>query len=220
MAKVIKQGPGVEELPPAGYERDEELAERTDRLAEKAEVFAESMEVERIDPKKLKVESEIAQHFDELEVDGADPSYVYCWVFSGLGGRMIRQKRTEYQTMTHRNDGAWEIVQGDSEEALALKGMAGDTTRRLGDVILMRLRKDHYKLLENARKLQSARRSAATESELVEHADRLGVKVYTDDNMPDNVRQKLYNGNRAKEIAGKHMDKWVREGRMPGTPLR
>jgi hypothetical protein len=226
--KIVPVGPGVEELPPAGFERDEELARRQDNLDEAAETRAASAEIEAIDPKKLKVENEVAQHFgldggfNELEVSNADKNYVYCWVFSGLGGRMIRTKMTEYQTLTHRNDGGWEVVGGntDSGEALELKGIGADTTRRIGDTILMRIRKDCFKLLEKARKMQAARRQSATESELVEHADRLGLKVYTPDNMPERVQEKLFNQGRAKEIAGKHVNKWLREGRMPGTPLR
>src|ERR1700752_2160460 len=130
------------DLPPAGYARDEELARRTDTLEEAAEALAEERQTEAIDPSKLEVESELAQHFDELSVSGQLPEYHYVWVNFGFYMRFVKQKQAQ----------GYEVVQGDMPEAMELKGMLADTTRRLGDCILMRVRKDRFVLQERARR--------------------------------------------------------------------
>lgn len=196
---------GSPELPPAGYKRDEELKLRTDTLAREAET--RGGEVEAIDPSRLKVDPELAQYFDILHVSNADPTYKYFWVFTGQHGLFIKKKLIV----------GYEIVQGDMPEAIELKGMGGDTTRKLGDVVLMRIRIDQWKKLD---RLEEAKRAAQQGSvlspirELAEKNARHGINVYTQDSMPEQYLKRM----QARSIAQNKMAQMVREGNVPGRP--
>lgn len=194
-------------LPPPGDERREVLAARTDELDERAEQLAGELEVERIDSAKLKVESELAQHFDELDVSGALPEFHYCWVQSGFNGRFVKIKLTE----------GWAVVQGNDPEALDLKGMGADTTRRLGDVILMRIRLDRYVMLQRREKAKRVAREEGITTGLREMGRDAGVIVHVNDEMSDATLKRMQMRQQARATAGATTDKWLREGRMPGV---
>ena len=115
--RVVEQV-GPSELPPAGDEQRDELKRRADDLAERAETIG--LDGGRVDPSAFRVENELAQHFNELDVNDADPAYAYCWVQAGYAGRFIKMKLTE----------GWEVVQGDMPEASELRGMGADTDRK------------------------------------------------------------------------------------------
>lgn len=211
MAKrVIPQGPGIDELPPPGDERREVLRERTDELAEKIET--NPVEIERADPRAFRVENELAQHFNELEVSNSDPNYRYCWVNSSLYGRFVKMKLAE----------GWEVVQGDMQEAVELKGMGADTTRRLGDVILMRIQLDRYRRLQRASKARRESQNLAVEGSLRQTAEKYadrGVVLHTDlSTMNPQTLKTLNTRSTAARVATQMTDQWLREGRMPGQP--
>ena len=197
-------------LPPAGDARREVLAERQDALDEQLEGVGD--DVGRIDPKALEVENELAQRFNELEVSNRDSGYMYGWVYSGQQGRMIRLKITE----------GWEVVQGDMREAEEMKGIGTDTTRRLGDVILMRIRKDRYVLLQRREAEKRVRQQEGVTSTLEEMGESLGkrgVVVHTDlKSMNPQMLKRMQNRAAARKIATGRVDQYIREGRMPGTP--
>src|SRR3972149_1986072 len=197
-------------LSPAGDARRELLAERQDALEEQLEGVGD--EVGRIDPKALEVENELAQHFNELEVSNRGPGYMYGWVYSGQHGRMIRLKITEQ----------WEVVQGDMREAEEMKGIGTDTTRRLGDVILMRIRKDRYVLLQRREAEKGHRQQegvTSTLEEMGESLSRRGIVVHTDlKSMNPQMLKRMQNRAAAQKISTGRVAQWLREGRMPGTP--
>src|SRR5262245_58672650 len=208
--RVIKsqRGGGVETLPPPGDERREVLAARTDALEQEAEERADALELAPVDPKKLRPEREILQHINELEVSSADPSLAYCWVQTGYYGRFIKMKVAQ----------GWEVVQGDRPEAIELKGVGADTTRRLGDVILMSIHLDRYIRL---RRQEEARRQAqerAITSNLEELGAKAGITVHTD--VPLDTLRRMEARNRASAIADRQADRLIREGRMPGVGIR
>lgn len=210
--KVIPQGPGVETLPPAGDEQREILTEREDTLQQAAEERADTTERGSIDPRAFRIESELAQHFNELEVSNQDPAYSYCWVQSGFYGRMVKAKLAE----------GWEVVQGDLEEAIELKGMGADTTRRLGDVILMRVTKDRHLILKRRERLKREAQELSvtgTLSELAEKYRQLGLVVHTDlKGIHPNTVKTMQVRAQARQTAARTMDHWLRDGRMPGAP--
>jgi len=205
---------GEAELPPAGHQRDEALAERKDVLEEKADVLASTLETERIDPSKLKVENEIAQHFDPattmLHVSNADSVFMYCWVFSGMHGLMITQKQIE----------GWEVVQGESEEALEHKGIGADTTRRVGDTLLMRIPKDKFFVIEKRRKEQAARHNREATS-FSDNAERLAQKhnipIYHEGEVDERTMNRMAQAASARKLAGNKVNNLIRQGRMPGV---
>jgi hypothetical protein len=207
---VIPQGPA--DLPPAGYARDEVLAERTDALAEAAENLAATNEVEAIDPAKYVVENEIATHFDPatqmLKVSNASPAFAYCWTFSGANGLMITQKQLE----------GWEVVCGDMREAIEHKGLNADTVRRIGDTVLMRIRKDLYLQLIRRNELKAARFNASStriNDALRAKAERLGIPIH--ETLDDAQLKRMHNASMAKTIADRKINELIREGRIPGA---
>jgi len=124
----------------------DELKRRADQLAQEAEAL--SANVEAISEKKLqdiKEDREIRQvlELSGLEVSNAQPDYHYAWVyrdpFNRFGGRMVFELKAQ----------GFEVVSGDMPEAQEHRvGPAGE--RWIGDVLLMRIPKVRWELLQNA----------------------------------------------------------------------
>jgi len=118
-------------LPPAGDERREVLRKREDNLQEQAEAMAETTDAYAMDPKALKVDRELAQHYDfdentMLKITNRNPNRRYTWGnFSSQHGIDVRRKMGM----------GWKPVSGSDPECSELK--AADGTRTIGDVMLM-----------------------------------------------------------------------------------
>lgn len=216
MATSSKPTRNDPQLPPAGHKRTEELKRREASLNEQAEQEMNQVERHAIDPEKLKLDNEIQQHFDEfneLAVTNPDPSYVYCWTNAGYNGLFVKLKMAEH----------WEVVQGDMEEAREHRGIAADTTRRVGDVILMRIRKDYYKRLLRQRQAKAERNLNGITSNLQDLAHKyrdtgVKVKMIEDGTMDDRTLDTMAKRAQAQSTAQRMQDKWLREGTMPGMP--
>ena len=211
---VVHQGESPADLP-AGDARREAQARAADQLAEAAE--ARGIEGGAIDPKKFVIENEIAQHFNELEVTNAQPEYEYCWVHSGQHGRFIMMKMSERVKINGEVMPVWEVVQGDMPEARELKGQMADTTRRLGDVILMRARKECALRVRQWREQRRLAMFEGSTTELMEMGERhrhRGVVIRTDFG-PDQLEMM---GRRAmmRQQAVGMVDKMIRTGSVPG----
>lgn len=200
---------------PAGDARREAMREAADTLAQAAE--ESGADGGAIDPRALEIENEIAQHFNELEVTNADPAYAYCWVNFGFGGRFIKQK------MAHRvpEDGGlspvWEVVQGEMPEAPELRGIGADSTRRLGDVLLMRARKDRAILLRRQQTTRQRALEGAPLNALQEMGDKyrhLGVVVHTNPN--DQLLKTMETRAATALMAQQQVDNMLRAGTVPG----
>lgn len=125
-------------LPPAGHKRDEELLKRQDQLDEKAETQAAKLDMGAIDPDVLKAERELLNSMDSTMVTDADPNYHYTWVnFQSYHGWAVKSK------LAFRG---WEVVNGSMPEASECRQVDG--TRKLGDVLLMRIKIDRYNILK------------------------------------------------------------------------
>lgn len=198
-------------LPPPGDARRDALKARHDGLEQQAEETATAQDLHRADPAAFRVDNEIAQHFDELAVSHQDPAHVYCWVNSSLQGRFVKMKMAE----------GWEVVQGEMPEAVELRGMAADSTRRIGDVILMRIQRDRHLLLQRAERKKRMRRQEGVTANLVEMGERLrdrGVIVHTDVEANPRLMERLAKRSTARSAANRLTDTWMRQGRMPGAP--
>ena len=198
-------------LPPAGNAREEELKKRTDKLEEQGEKLATSKEKFAIDPKMLEPDFEIIGKIDELRVPLADNDrFVYCWVCMRGNGRFIYQKKLQ----------GWAVVQGDMPEAPNLKGGGGDTTRVLGDTMLMRMSLDRYILIKRDEKKKRENQEESVKSVLLEMGDRFaskGVIVRTDPNsktLGEMAKRAL-----ASETAKKQIGNMVREGTVPSMEI-
>lgn len=180
--------PGTASLPPAGHEQREVLKERADAL--EAQAAADFKNVEAIDPDVMEVERELAQHFNELEVTNAQPGFVYKWVnFVSNGGICLRQATAPPER--------WQVVTGDMPEAPELLSAGG--TRKLGDVLLLRMPRKRHEILEKHREEKALRQQGAHESNLRAMADKnpKAVRVYGNNDMPSSVTKHLTNPSRA-----------------------
>lgn len=209
------KGGGTATLPPAGAARKEELKRRSDQLEEAVAAMPEGGV---IDPAKLEVESELAQHFDELNVTNANPAYHYCWVNmdypSGSKGLMARKKLAQR---------GWEMVNGDMPEAMELR--QPDGTRRLGDVVLMRITKERHALLEQKDADVRASQQQAVTSNLQALGNKhRGVKVHVAEDMPEHMKKiiehpspQAVNAMRGTMAAKTKLDQGLRDGTIAGV---
>lgn len=198
-------------LPPSGDERRDVLRQRDDDLAEAAESLNDDVGAVRADA--LEIDNEIAQYSDLLAVSNQDAAYMYCWVnFQSQHGIAVQYKLAE----------GWEVVQGDMSEARERRGVGGDTSRRLGDVLLMRIRKDrHFALRQRAKRAAEAREGSigAGMRDLGERYASRGLIVHADDTaMNPKLLQTLHTRSLARSTATRMVDEAVRQGRMPGVP--
>ena len=199
-------------LPPAGFQRDEELRRRADKLAEKAEIRADQLDMNTINPQALVPDRELQhllQEKDALMVTNAQPGMVYSWVFTGIHGQMVTMKKAQ----------GWETVQGNDPECADFKYV--DTTRRVGDTILMRIRMDKHFLLEERERRKRERRERGLGSDIKALGEKHGIQVHTDvkDSPYFSSAQKKAPSVPARVVAAKRVDRMLREGNVPGMPV-
>lgn len=206
MSRVIPQGGS--HLPPPGDERREVLRERADDLAQAAEEAGAAGG--RIDPRAFEVDNEIANHIDDLSVSGQRDEYVYCWVnFTHNHGRMIRLKLSE----------GWEVVQGDDPEAIEFKAVGADTTRRHGDVLLMKCRRDRYKLLQKREAAKRAAQQGAVTAQLEEMGQKAAPHGITVHSSMDTINPRVASRMMARQAGTRAVDQMLRTGTVPGMEV-
>jgi len=210
-------------LPPAGHARDEALRERADALEEQAETRANAEERYAIDPKAFRVENELAQHFDELSVSNPDPAFAYCWVWTGRQGYFIKAKQAIRVEEDSHMQLCWEVVQGAMVEAEELKDVTG--LRRLGDVILMRCRRDRYRKLQQREAQKRQAQSAGIDGRLREQAEEINRRVpglVTVHDINDPAVSHALKRAQAQSIAKQQFTTQLRDGTLgqPMTPRR
>jgi len=212
------------DLPPPGYKRDEELKRRQDELEQKAEELAAETGKERIDPSKLKPDREIQYYIqrDMLEISNPVPGYIYCWVYTGQGGHFVWTKKAQ----------GWEVVQGDMPECREAM-IKEDTTRRIGDVILMRIPEEVYAAIEAREEEKRQRQEFSVTAELQEigrryprvftvHEDLSKVQ-FGGRTLADVMERKAAHATArrmaAKRVAMEAIDRKLREGTVPGMEV-
>jgi hypothetical protein len=199
-------------LPPAGDDRREVLAEREDRLQAEAEQRAAALEIERIDPKALRPEREILQHFDEfneLAVSNAQDDHEYCWVYAGRNSYWVRWKSAQ----------GFEVVQGDMPESQEHRGIGADSTRRVGDTILMRIRKDRAVAMRRRGREQAARREESIDSTIMALGEQYrdtGVRVSRLGGLSPAQQDLIAKRAHARQIATSQFTDQIRQGTVPG----
>lgn len=200
------------ELPEPGHERREVLKRRQATLEEQIARLSEKMLRGTIDAKELEIVNEIASKTQFLSVSGAQPEFVYAWVSKNRYSQHIQAAKAQ----------GWEVVQGNDPEALELKGMDGSTTRQLGDVILMRIKKDIYIVLKAQEQLKTRRiqqNSASTLVELGEKYKRHGFNVRP--HGMDTFEGPEIRSNRISShgTALQQLDSQLRNGTVPGMEI-
>ena len=169
-------------LPPAGYQRDEVLKQRTDNLQQQGEIKANQEQRFAIDPNKMAPIREIRHSMSALDVTDKVKGYEYCWVNfktpNDTPGLCIQQKQASqvYNYETKSWEAVWQIVHGNMPECASRKGVGADTTRRLGDVMLMRAKKSAYDALKEHQAGQGKRLIQADEATLMDMGEKANSK--------------------------------------------
>ncbi|RLI53354.1 MAG: hypothetical protein DRP09_15935 [Candidatus Thorarchaeota archaeon] len=175
-------------------------SEQKERLEEAAEKLNEESGVHAIDASAFKEDREILDKINLLEVSNKQKGYVYKWVYYGLNGQAVwRMKALGYK-----------VVTGKMPEAIEQK--EADGTRRIGDVLLMRIPEKQAKIIDKKMEEKRLRQQFGVESSLVELGSkysRKGIKVHTGE-----AGINLAQG--AQGVASKARDKMLREGTVPG----
>jgi len=216
MERIILHDAGLTQpdLPEPGYKRDEELARRTDALEEKIET--EAPEVYPIDPKAFEEDREILHRSIEkqmVQVSEKDLNYIYCWTYYGQNSQQVWAKKAL----------GWEVVTGDMKEAR--EHIEADGTRRIGDTLLMRVRKERFEQLEADATRRRQLQHDSVGSRLLELEDKArgyGLRVHQSLDTVQVGNQTLMDvverRSAAKQTAMKHIDKKLRDGTVPGMP--
>jgi hypothetical protein len=203
------------DLPPPGFARDEELARRKDALEERIE-DPSTPEIYPVDPGILEEDREILhKSFDQqmLEISNKQPGYMYCWTYYGLNGHMVYAKKSL----------GWRVVTASDPECSEHK--EADGTRRIGDVLLMRIPIERFNQIEEEQAKRRQAQELGVHSRLSELADKArshGIKIHQDLSTvkvgPDTLMDVVEKRSGAKEAALKTIDKKLRDGSVPGMP--
>lgn len=210
------------ELPAAGHARREALKQRDAKLATEAEAIAQQILSGNVDATKMDIINEIAQRTQSLQVSNQQPGMVYGWVSKNQHGQHIEKMRNY----------GWEVVQGEDQEALELKGSgrtlglgSPGTTRELADVILMRIPMEQYVVLRAMEIAQTKRVQQASASNLLAMADKYRGKINVhpyqmedprgDLSGPDIVARRFSNKQNAQRMMTEH----IKQGTVPGYEL-
>jgi len=217
--RVAYQGEGgVAELPPAGDERREVLAARADDLAEQAEKL--SVDAGATRPDAFEIENEIASHFDEIDYGmmppNKSPNHEYCWVQRDprgtFGNRWFLSKQAQ----------GWQRVTSRDPDAVGMEhAIHVDGSIVVGDVILMRITKERYELLQRRQDEKTRKLESNATSELEIRAQRYGSGIY-DVATPADLRAQIQaqsGGNRlVVPVRPSHGDHALRTGTLAGMP--
>lgn len=193
------------ELPPAGFARNEELAQRKDDLQEALET--KTPEAYTIDPKAVDIEREIAYHLNhnELEVLGQQEGFRYCWTnYQNQTGKAVMEKKRW----------GWVVVSGNDPEAQELKAVDG--TRRLGDVLLMRIPEDKALVLDAMDAYRRQRQQDGVVGGIRQQAEKTGGAIILHEN--DQMTEIAARRAALHQQAYKGIDKMLRDGSVPGLP--
>lgn len=203
----IQQEPN---LPPAGYKREEELSRRQDQLDQQLD--EKSQQSYAIDPSKMEPDREILNDLDKgfLTPPNADPNYKYAWIQCrhpvDHPSRMVETKLQERVKVNGEWIRPWKVVKGTDSDGQGLPHTA-ENTCTIGDVLLMRCRKDHHALLDLEHRRKSYERYYSTDSNLVEVALQYGAAAGED----------AYNKYRDNANFKTKLDNALRTGTLPGV---
>ena len=212
------------ELPPAGHARDEELKRRTDNLEEQAaEQYANvgSISQKSLEPDR-EIRAAIARSYLEIGIN--HPFLKVKWVnYISNHGSMVWSAKAD----------GWQIATvQDFPEAREL--VREDNTIRVGDVMLMAIRMDRHLQIEEREKNKRLRQQFGVEAEIHDLADKVnrkeGREVFKNINTPEingmddklmgTIEQRAARHSAAKRTALKHLGNRMKQGVIPGVPIR
>lgn len=206
-------------LPPPGDERREVLAARQDQLDQ--QIDEKSQQTFAVDPSKMEPDPEILGDIQKgfLDPPNADPNFKYAWTQCrhpvDHPSRMVESKLQERLQVNGQWIHPWQVVMGTDPDAKGLR-ISAENTCVIGDVLLMRCRKDYYALLEAERRRKTLERYYSADSGLVEVAMSAGAQggEQAYNKYRDDANQSLF-GNEFKM----KLDNALRTGTLPGVHL-
>lgn len=212
------QGRPIDE--PAGPKRRNAMARSKDELDEERD----GKEVAVRALKDIQIDGEIISNFNSGEVSNANPAFFYKWAryVKPYGGTapVDYDLALTIRTSSHGVMKVWEKVNGSMVEAIEHREVDG--TRKVGDVMLIRCRRDVHACLRRWENEKVAIRAASAGNALQTIGDRTGVGVRVQDvavskrGYDDPVMQRAFKHAAANEIANRQLDAQIREGRVAG----
>lgn len=210
---AIQVGPS--ELPPPGDARRDELKRRDDALTERLARIEEALGLDNsggppVDIRHFPIENEIASKFDYLKVSDAQPEYHYYWAnYAAQHGLDV----TAHTVM------GYEVVCGEMPEARNCRDELG--RRKIGDVILMRIKLDEKLKLDQLDRRKRQMREDGVLGVLEAMGDRWGRRgVIYRPNLNEYQMGRVVQQAQAQQIARQRFDGMLRGGRVPGLQAR
>lgn len=205
---------------PAGPRRANAMARSKDELDEQMD----GKELATRALKDIKIDGEIVSTFNSGEVSNADPAFHYKWAryvkpYGGVAPVDYDLALT-IRTSSHGVLKCWEKVNGSMVEAIEHRDETG--CRKVGDVMLIRCRKDVYAAIRVWEDQKVKDRNASSANSLQSIGDRTGVPVRVtavDRDIDDPVMQRALKHAAAKEIANRQLDDQLRHGRVRGMEV-
>lgn len=214
-------------LPPAGDARRDELAKRTDALEQKAETQYADRGAIPHDHNALRPDRnrEIQDHIHKshLEIGTDHPFYVVKWVnYRNQDGHMVWDAKSK----------GWQVATiKDFPEAQQMGLVREDNTLRVGDVMLMFIRKDEHLKIEQREKEKRLRQQFGVEAEIHNLAQRhsgifagaVTPELGTSGNMSQSSLkhlEKMEAKSAARRVAAQHIGNRMRQGPIPGLPIK
>lgn len=209
---VVYQGdPNVA---PAGYKRDEQMAERKDNLQEKAAKLNEQVNVGTIDPTTFAPDREIRHliSMDALYVSNKLPEYEYKWIrdTNAINGGPSQAvlKEISKSIVAHNASGkqqvysTWEVVRENMPEAIERKNATG--ARQVGDTILLRCHKNAYLILQQQERQKRINQDRSVTATLEDKAYQAGAPMHN------------YTEAQAAGLAKSKFNQMIKTGSVPG----
>lgn len=216
----FSQPDSEENLPPAGDARTEELKKREDNLEEQAEakyVDAGAIPKHMLEP-DYDIQSDIRKSY--LDIGTNHPLYVTKWVnYVNQNGMMVWQAKAD----------GW-IVATAKEFTEAVDMQKADGTIRVGDVLLMFIRKDDHLHLVKREDAKRIRQQYGVEAEIHDLAERTnrreGREVFSKVETPEitggvsDGRMETIQKRAAVNTAARHVGNLMKKGPLPGAPIK
>lgn len=188
----------ADKLASAGYKRREQLARRLDNLNQVAEKLSEDTGIYKIDTNKLKDEPEILKHlnFNNFTFEVDNPVEGYCYLWERDNHNSIAYRKQQARSLLGAGHAGWEVVNRDMPEAPELLHVDG--SRKIGDVVLMRIKRDSYELIQKRLLLMNKYREMSITGPLADFVRQHEGLVKVESWQGSNVRE--YFAQQGKDI--------------------
>lgn len=213
-------------LPPAGHKRTEELAKRKDELEEQAETqYADRgaipKDCDALNPERNReIQHNIRKGY--LDIGSNDPRYKTKWVnYVHQNSEKVWQAKAQ----------GWQVATVmEFPEAKDLS--REDSTIRVGDVMLLFIPIEQYQQIEQQEQMKALKQQYGIESELhdlVNRTNRAKGGDYFAASSPalgetghvsSSTREMMTRRNAAQKSVLNHLGNKMKEGTIPGVPIK